>query len=62
MAAPERFADTPDSFPLHRGRRPYMARLGPKPLDRYVRCRPKRTLATVLLLQLETSCQFFKRF
>src|SRR6516225_10381848 len=25
MAAPERFADTPDSFPLHRGRRPYMA-------------------------------------
>src|SRR6516225_2929517 len=24
MAAPERFADTPDSFPLHRGRRPYM--------------------------------------
>jgi len=26
MAAPERFADTPDSFPLHRGRRPYMAR------------------------------------
>jgi hypothetical protein len=25
MAAPERFAETPDSFPLHRGRRPYMA-------------------------------------
>ena len=24
MAAPERFADTPDSFPLHRGRRPYI--------------------------------------
>ena len=23
MAAPERFADTPDSFPLHRGRRQY---------------------------------------
>ena len=27
MAAPERFADTPDSFPLHRGRRPYMRRI-----------------------------------
>src|SRR5262245_35890079 len=26
MAAPERFAETSDSFPLHRGRRPYMAR------------------------------------
>ena len=25
MAAPERFAETSDSFPLHRGRRPYMA-------------------------------------
>ena len=25
MAAPERFANTSDSFPLHRGRRPYMA-------------------------------------
>jgi len=25
MAAPERFAKTSDSFPLHRGRRPYMA-------------------------------------
>src|SRR5271165_3842495 len=24
MAAPERFAETSDSFPLHRGRRPYM--------------------------------------
>src|SRR6516165_25710 len=30
MAAPERFADTPDSFPLHRGRRPYMAPSGGK--------------------------------
>src|SRR5262249_39230781 len=27
MAAPERFAETSDSFPLHRGRRPYMALL-----------------------------------
>jgi hypothetical protein len=27
MAAPERFAKTSDSFPLHRGRRPYMARM-----------------------------------
>jgi hypothetical protein len=26
MAAPERFAETSDSFPLHRGRRPYMHR------------------------------------
>jgi hypothetical protein len=26
MAAPERFAETSDSFSLHRGRRPYMAR------------------------------------
>jgi hypothetical protein len=26
MAAPERFAKRSDSFPLHRGRRPYMAR------------------------------------
>ena len=25
MAAPERFAKKSDSFPLHRGRRPYMA-------------------------------------
>jgi hypothetical protein len=25
MAAPERFAKRSDSFPLHRGRRPYMA-------------------------------------
>src|SRR3974390_3744584 len=25
MAAPERFAKASDSFPLHRGRRPYMA-------------------------------------
>src|ERR1700738_4206436 len=25
MAAPERFAERSDSFPLHRGRRPYMA-------------------------------------
>src|ERR1700737_110748 len=25
MAAPERFAETSNSFPLHRGRRPYMA-------------------------------------
>jgi hypothetical protein len=25
MAAPERFAEASDSFPLHRGRRPYMA-------------------------------------
>src|SRR6516165_5180940 len=31
MAAPERFADTPDSFPLHRGRRPYMMRNGSRP-------------------------------
>jgi hypothetical protein len=29
MAAPERFAETSDSFPLHRGRRPYMARKSP---------------------------------
>src|SRR5215510_14499347 len=28
MAAPERFAETSDSFPLHRGCRPYMARTG----------------------------------
>src|SRR6516225_6666904 len=28
MAAPERFAKRSDSFPLHRGRRPYMAPLG----------------------------------
>src|SRR5262249_32658614 len=28
MAAPERFAETSDSFPLHRGRRPYMAAQG----------------------------------
>src|SRR5215475_1404993 len=28
MAAPERFAETSDSFPLHRGRRPYMMRNG----------------------------------
>ena len=38
MAAPERFADTPDSFPLHRGRRPYMAPSGGKHFRRYVRC------------------------
>ena len=25
MAAPERFAEPSNSFPLHRGRRPYMA-------------------------------------
>src|SRR5262249_12744893 len=32
MAAPERFAKRSDSFPLHRGRRPYMAlcNLGPR--------------------------------
>jgi hypothetical protein len=28
MAAPERFAKKSDSFPLHRGRRPYMTHLG----------------------------------
>src|ERR1700680_4228332 len=27
MAAPERFAETSNSFPLHRGRRPYMKTL-----------------------------------
>ncbi len=27
MAAPERFAEPSDSFPLHRGRRPYMTHL-----------------------------------
>jgi hypothetical protein len=32
MAALERFAETSDSFPLHRGRRPYIAhRFGPLP-------------------------------
>ena len=33
MAAPERFAETSDSFPLHRGRRPYMAAQGRKGLN-----------------------------
>src|ERR1700731_3989795 len=28
MAAPERFAQKSDSFPLHRGRRPYMLLIG----------------------------------
>src|ERR1700737_566743 len=28
MTAPERFAKRSDSFPLHRGRRPYMTQLG----------------------------------
>src|SRR6202022_3359411 len=28
MAAPVSFRERSDSFPLHRGRRPYMARLG----------------------------------
>jgi hypothetical protein len=28
MAAPERFAQTSNSFPLHRGRRPYMGAAG----------------------------------
>jgi hypothetical protein len=28
MAAPERFAKASDSFPLHGGRRPYMAQSG----------------------------------
>jgi len=44
MAAPERFAETSDSFPLHRGRRPYMAHSGGKHLSRYVRSRRKLTL------------------
>jgi hypothetical protein len=43
MAAPERFADTPDSFPLHRGRRPYMAQGGHKHLGQYVRSWQKLT-------------------
>ena len=43
MAAPEQFAETSNSFPLHRGRRPYMAlnRIGLG--RRFVRCWRKLT-------------------
>ena len=37
MAAPERFAETSDSFPLQRGRRPYMALLAHSLMRRDVR-------------------------
>src|SRR5262245_62426167 len=43
MAAPERFAETSDSFPLHRGRRPYMA-LSSNGAD--TRFDPERTIGT----------------
>src|SRR5262249_42851211 len=49
MAAPERFAKRSDSFPLHRGRRPYMALLGPREMsDVSPHSGPKRTLTRSL--------------
>jgi hypothetical protein len=52
MAAPVSFRERSDSFPLRRGRRPYMALPGHKPLGPYVRSRRKQTYRSLILLGL----------
>jgi hypothetical protein len=52
MAAPERFAERSDSFPLHRGRRPYMALRCQSALMRYIWSWPNRTFASRLRTQV----------
>src|SRR5262249_13140772 len=47
MAAPVSFRERSDSFPLHRGRRPYMAHSGFKPMQPHVGCWRKLTRARV---------------
>src|SRR5215831_12326381 len=51
MPAPERFAEASDSFPLHRGRRPYMAQ---------TRC--AHSLEQCRMMEVEqTSCERMKQ-